>query len=794
MRRSKPKQSRTRASFTAAPGRWWMNLAVPTLPVLACFLGGATQKWSEGIVVALLGVILLVHPPKFSLGPVFNVIVVALLACAATAFLPAHWFSQPAWRVALVEDFGINLPRTLSPQPWISLGCFVSFLAGVSWLYYMSALDLDLRDVRTQLRIFAFGVALLAALCIALYYAHTALPFWHNYRGFGPFPNRNQTANLFSLTAIVILACGQDDFRHGRKRWLVWLLAFALMIAAIILDLSRAGILILVAGSGLWLGAFALRKGSAARIALGVSAVLALLTVMLVFGGQTFERFHLRTGDAADIASDFRWTIFRDALQLIQASPWSGIGLGNFDAVFAVFRDASLNGARALHPESDWFWFWVEAGWPAVVLTMAGITLLIRRVFPLQEGTNQRFRLAALIAALLFALHGLVDVSGHRVGTAFAGIFLLGLALRRPAGLRSSFAIPIVFRVVGIALLAAGIAWVFATRYEKPLPGAVGVENEMRLATSANQGRNFAETVQRTTRALQWEPLRWQLYFLRALGEVGARLPASAAVDDFRRARFLEPNVYEVPFEEGKVWVSASQPAFALTAWREALRRAGGQRAEVYGRMLAVARQSSPRMLQGLEEIGMVHHDLALVYLSQAGRENFMSALQRFFEHDPRLETFTPDEKITFFKQWAERGDVAELVRAVETHPDWMSHAWRGIAKYHASRNDFRAAVEITRKYGGTPALPQVAEGSSIDQLRQALHANPDSFGIGFQLYREQMKQGKIDEALVTVRHFTDLPAAPRYFHFLKAEAWAAKEDWERAWKAREKFEAAAGK
>ena len=95
-------------------------------------------------------------------------IFLAFLACAATAFLPANWFLQPAWRTALVEDFGVNLPGTLSPQPWITLGCFLSFLAGLSWLYYVSTLDLDLRDVRTQMRTFAFGVAALTALCIAL--------------------------------------------------------------------------------------------------------------------------------------------------------------------------------------------------------------------------------------------------------------------------------------------------------------------------------------------------------------------------------------------------------------------------------------------------------------------------------------------------------------------------------------------------------------------------------------------------------------------------------------------------
>jgi tetratricopeptide (TPR) repeat protein len=792
MPRSKTRQTRTPASFTGAPARWWLNMALPGLPVLACFLGGATQKWSEGIVVALFGLILLVHPPKVSWGPILNVILLALLASAATAFLPANWFLQPAWRTALMEDFGVQLPGTLSPQPWISLGCFFSFLAGLSWLYYVSTLDLDLRDVRTQLRIFAFGVACLTALCVALRFGHTALSFWHNERGFGPFPNRNQTANLFGLTAIVILACGQEDIRKGRKRWILWLVALAVIVIGIVLDFSRAGVLLLVAGSALWLGAFALRKGSAARIALGVSALLVLLTVMLLFGGQTLERFNLRAGDTG-VATDLRWAIFRDALHLINASPWCGIGLGNFDEVFAVFRDVSLTSARTIHPESDWFWLCVEAGWPAVALSIVGIALFVWRVFPLREGTNQRFRVAALIAALLFALHGVVDVSAHRVGTAFAALFLFGLAVRRPNELRRSLAVPIVFRLLGLAFLIAGSAWLFATRYEKPLPGAVGVENEMRLATAANQGRNFTETIQRTTQALGWAPLRWQLYFLRALGKVGARLPVSEAVDDFRRARFLEPNLYEVPFEEGNVWVGANQPVLALTAWREALRRAGSQRPEVYGRMLAVARQSSQRVHQGLEELGMVHHDLALIYLEHSGGAPFMSALQRFLEHDPTLETMTPQEKVTLFKHWAERGDAAELARAVETHPEWMAYAWRGLAKYYASLKNFRVAVEVAGRHGEAPPLPPVAQNSSIDQLRQALHASPDNYGIGFQLYHAQMEQGLIDEALVTVRHFTDLPGAPRYFHFLEAEAWAAKEDWERAWKAREKFEATPG-
>jgi hypothetical protein len=129
----------------------------------------------------------------------------------------------------------------------------------------------------------------------------------------------------------------------------------------------------------------------------------------------------------------------------------------------------------------------------------------------------------------------------------------------------------------------------------------------------------------------------------------------------------------------------------------------------------------------------------------------------------------------------------------VETHPEWLSQAWPGVANYYAAQKDFRKAYETARRSGGTPALPSVSEGTSIDQLRQALHASPDNYGIGFQLYHAQMRQGQVDEALMTVRHFTALPGVPRYFHFLEAEAWAEKQDWERAWNARKKFDAAPG-
>src|SRR4029077_16837183 len=159
---------------------------------------------------------------------------------------------------------------------------------------------------------------------------------------------------------------------------------------------------------------------------------------------------------------------------------------------------------RALHPDSDWLWLWTEAGWPAIVLALLGIVLLVSRVFPLREGTNQRYRVAALIAAVLFAIRGIVDVSGHQVGTAFAAIFLLGLALHRPLSLKANRWMPMLFRIVGIGLLAAGLSLVVAARGQKLFPGSLGASGAKRLSVIADRDGNFSETIALTTRALRW--------------------------------------------------------------------------------------------------------------------------------------------------------------------------------------------------------------------------------------------------------------------------------------------------
>ena len=753
------------------------------LPVLACFLGGATAKWAEGIVVALLGIYVLLYPPARSLGFGMNALLLALVGCALVAFLPGNCFFEPEWRSILANDFGIKLPNHVSPQPWVTAQCVASFLAALIWLYLVCAQDLELRDVRFQLRAFAVGIIILAACAIGFHAIHWAPPFWINERGFGPFPNRNQTANIFGIASVIVAAAAQDDAQHRRKRWIFWTLGYVVIVAAVVLNFSRAGIVIVIAAGALWVVTLSFRRGSASWIAISAALILIVVAAILIFGGQTLERFHLRTlAGGTGVAADFRWLIFSDTWQLIKASPWCGLGFGNFESVFAIFRNASIANERALHPESDWLWLWSELGWLAVLFVIAGLGLLARFVLPLSAGSNQRFRFAALIAVVACVVHGFVDVSAHRVGTAYSAIFLLGLSLHRPLRFRPSAVTPWIFRVLAVTLVAAGAAWTFSTQRGALLPGSIGAANARQAAAAATHGRDYDRAVSLVSTALAWSPLDWRIYFARALAEYGNGLTEDA-LDDFRRARFLEPNAYELPFEEGKVWL-ATKPTLAVAAWREALRRAGPHRAEIFDSMLSLSTMMNRAVVPKISELSLNYHDLILVNLRRASGPSFNGILEQVRERDSSLRQLNEGERSELFELWRTRGDTAALEEFVAADATLATSAWPALAKIRAAAGDYKSAVDLFREHHGVVALPRLALSTSTIELERTVAKDPRNYAAGFELYQQQKAKEDLPGALSTARHFTTLPGSPSYFSYLEGEEWFAQGDYKRAWTA----------
>ena len=192
----------------------------------------------------------------------------------------------------------------------------------------------------------------------------------------------------------------------------------------------------------------------------------------------------------------------------------------------------------------------------------------------------------------------------------------------------------------------------------------------------------------------------------------------------------------------------------------------------------------SPAVNRILEEFGLSQADLALAYLGRLSGPDFHQGVEKLLRKDPELEMLNEPQKFAFFSSWSERGDLDKLAQMISAHPDWLRYAWFGMAKYNASKNDFHAAYDLTQRFGEAVALPRFSGGASLQELQNRYVNNRDNIAVGYALYRAQIQDARIDDALNTARHFSERPTSPPYFYVLEAECWAKKQNWERAWTA----------
>ena len=317
--------------------------------VAAIFMGGATERGPQAIVLAAMGALILLAPPASWPDRKWSFAALSLLALAAAGALPAAWFHEVSWRDA-VHEAGIVLPATLSPQPQLTLEAWLLLGAGIAWMGWLMASPWDGASRRLAARIFVCGLAALAVCVLAQWWTGWHPPGWLSSENHGPFPNRNHTAHVLALGGVLAVGCAADALRRGAARMLPWLLAAAVILAALATTYSRGGIVMVFCALGLWNVSVAWTRRSWKILLLGLSALCVVASVLLVFGGPIAGRFAVD----GNFTGDFRVRIWSDARALAADSPWCGTGLGNFSALFPFYRTASVIQSSVIHPESDW--------------------------------------------------------------------------------------------------------------------------------------------------------------------------------------------------------------------------------------------------------------------------------------------------------------------------------------------------------------------------------------------------------------------------------------------------------
>lgn len=251
----------------------------------------------------------------------------------------------------------------------------------------------------------------------------------------GFFANRNHLAALLAMClpfciAAVIAPLASGDTAGGRTllRVILGLCATLLIVAAVILTHSRAGVLLIavcmvLALPMVWPG---LRRLVFKRSHLVLAlALVAVATGMVVNRLNVFDRL-----SAAQLAEDHRWQIAQVLATEGPPQTLRGTGLGTFAQVFQAADAAAPGRYIVKHAHNDYLELWVEAGWILLIVGLGLVVLLARQavsVWREPPSAEALWPRAASLAVAMMLLHSALDYP-LRTTTNIA-VFALALAI-----------------------------------------------------------------------------------------------------------------------------------------------------------------------------------------------------------------------------------------------------------------------------------------------------------------------------------------------------------------------------
>jgi hypothetical protein len=752
------------------------------MPALAVALGGSVERAAQGVVLVAAGLAMLVFPVRMAPPRWLWAGALFLAVWPLAAFLPAWGMGgEGGWR-ALLGAAGVAADAPLrTVQPWLTAESVALLAAGLAWAVYLACQPLDDRNRSFWLQIHVGGLAVVAGAALVLHFAQSPPPFWPEGR-FGPFPNRNQTANVFALGGVLAFALGQRQLRHGRGAGALWLGLAAFFLGAVLVNGSRAGLVLLLGGCGVWMvwdGSGARRMS---RAALGASGLLLMLAAALFLGGEALDRA-LATAREGGWTAGSRPAIQRDALALTLDHPVAGAGMGNFDGVFSFYRDRFQHQSRPIHPESDWLWLAGEAGWPAAVMAAVLAALWFRACWPRAEDRDRRLRRAALVAAALFLAHSLIDVPGHRMGSVLAALALLPLAapprMPAPAGLGARFALA----GMGLLVVLLGTLFLAQASGRIGMPGQVRREVLVREIEANDRAGLHYDAINNCEEGISFAPLDWRFHFFSARSRLRINVGWSQAAAEFARARLLEPDSPLLVLHEGMLWVGRD-PARAIDAWSEALRRTDRKR-EHFRMMLDAARRDE-RLMARMETLVDGHPELDFFFLHSAPDAVFDQRLGHLLSMTPEAAGFRPEDAGAFFNTWRSRRGGARFAEELAAHPAWEAEGWWWAAESLAGAGQWKEAFALADRHLTPPALPP--QEADLARVREQVRRYPDDLPAGFALAAAEGREGDWEGAAWRLQRLCADPQAPAYFHYELAGALRKAGREAEAWKALEHY------
>lgn len=761
----------------------WPHAQLITLTgvMVAVFITGREDVWALLAVLAGAGIGMLLGQPTARPGWIPTAVGLGLCALGATALLPQAWFDIPAWRSLFPPDGLVPLANSVSPQPAMTLFWLTILAATVVTALFLLSSPIKGIHLLIFLQVVTVLIAVYGAMAIAAYQTGWSYPF-ASAAVFGFFPNKNHTATLLAVGAI--LSCGLIHHAVLKKRVMSAVLA-ALTVAVPLAGLlffsnSRAGLLLLVVGLTLWL--IGVAHSLPKKATLTTAGIVAVFLAGLFLSGSNPVRDRvedlLRRAVEVEAADglgelDFRQVIMRDTLRLLSDYQVTGVGLGQFQYVFPHYRNESVRAATILHPESDWIMVAAEMGLPAagLLLVLAGYYFMRNWRARRDDDGPLRWAVAAAVGAAL--LHGLIDVPWHRPALGWLLLVIAmaampgGEALKRLRGMR------IIYALCGLALL--GLTWTIAIEFMKgtaPAPYNWPLLNQ-RLTLLGEQKRQ-EEGEFLSLEAIRAFPLKYESYYWLASYLRAFRDTEKEVLEAMKAGRAVEPVLPNVAADQAMQWREL-RSVHEVEAWAEAVRRCVridgvqkdgrlGSAKGMIDRAQQSLRDNDQAELEFSEQIGS--EPLLLSYWFYAASPGAGEAwLQKRGDVDAWLDVLPEEMRGRVLDRWVVLPSAAGAVGYMEARGGAAVYG-RQLANHYAKEGDKERAVRMLAGAEGVSLEGRTMGGEFGGQL------------AGLEAQRNEVAVRRL------LKEAVDAKEANRERLSVAVSWFAAAGDWEMAWRA----------
>jgi tetratricopeptide (TPR) repeat protein len=688
---------------------------------------------------------------------------------------------MPGWRVDAVQSLGLELPSSLSIQPWISFEAWLMAVAGFAWLYAALQWKVNLPGRRWLFFWLSILLSVIAGIVVCGNLVGARYPGAEEAGVFSFFPSPHQTANFLLLGGLATFAYAMEGIRTRDPLPLIGVPASALCLGGLFLLGSPVVALLYFAGSVLWL-LVSLRVRSWPRaFKIGLPLAIIFCSLFLVKSDRAMDLMSGFATSDSQINQGGHLNIFQDTTKLVLDAPLSGFGLGSFSAVFPQYQEASASYLPVLHPQSDFLWLASEGGLLAVGFLIVFLIAYALRCRGITEGGSGNYRLFALVAVIIFLLHGLVDVPGHRPGTVYFAILFAALAL--PSRDHPKISLPTAFwRIPGVTLIAFGLMWLGAGAFNFPWHSSVRVARYQEEILSHVSALDHAAANSAVNGWLGLSPLDWRGYFQRAELILSNPGDQEAATADFTRARFVEPISGIVSFEEGIVWLP-NNATRTISAWRETFLREMENMDSVFDRMLVQA--ASLEMREKMARLSEINPHLRARYLSSLKGEVFISEISHELSKDPLLSDFDRGQRSRIVENWIKNGDLSSANVFLSEYGESLNNTWWLRSSLLQRQANFQEAIDLIRKNIDPPNLPEIQknEAAFIRLLREHAAA-PNDAEKGIALIYIFVAQGDYGKALLIIDRLLEGDTPTLNLYYWRGECLYLLQEYVESWDA----------